>query len=132
MPISRRRLIALLPLLMLLTGFRQAPLVDPDPIDVPANMTLKNVGKAVEISLIRRGWTVANKTDAGVDAVLHLREHTASIHVAYDTRQVRIRYVSSTNLKYEESDGKRLIHKNYLGWIQNLVTDIRANLVLLS
>lgn len=128
---SRRHLFILIPLLMLLMAFRQAPLVDPAPIDVPNGMSLDNVAKAIEISLIRRGWEPSNKTADGMDGTLHLREHMAKIHIGYDTRSIRISYVASTNLKYEEANGKREIHKNYLGWIQNLVTDIRANLVLL-
>jgi len=128
---SRRFLLILLPLFMLLLGFRQAPLVDPPPIDIPDGMSVDKVAKAIEISLIRRGWEASNKTAQGLDATLHLREHTATIHVAWDARAIRINYVSSTNLKYEQSSRGREIHKNYLGWIQNLVTDIRANLVLL-
>lgn len=127
-----RCLFVLLPLLVLLMAFRQSPLVDPPPIDVPSNITLQNVGKAIEISLIRRGWTASNKTADGMDGTLHLREHTANIHIAYDAKKVQISYVDSTNLKYEESKGQRLIHTNYLSWIQNLVVDIKANIVLLE
>ncbi len=131
MPSSRRYLFILLPLLMLLMAFRQSPLVDPAPIAVPAQITQENVSKAIEISLIHRGWTISNRTSGGIDATLHLRDHTADIHITYDTRQIQINYVHSTNLKYEESKGQRLIHTNYLSWIRNLVEDIQANLVLL-
>ena len=127
-----RRLFVLLPLLVLLMAFRQSPLVDPPPIDVPANITVPNVAKAIEISLIRRGWEPSHKTADGMDGTLHLREHTANIHISYDAKQVQIRYLNSSNLKYEESKGQRLIHSNYLGWIQNLVVDIKANMVLLE
>jgi hypothetical protein len=129
---SRRRFLVLLPLLVLLLGFRQAPLVDPPPIDVPHDITLQNVSKAIEISLLRRGWTAANKTADGMDGILHLREHTAQIHIAFDASKIEIKYVSSTNLKFEEAKGERQIHKNYLGWIQNLVLDIKANLIVLA
>jgi len=38
---------------------------------------------------------------------------------------VQINYITSTGLKYEvKSNGEKLIHKNYMAWIQNLVTDI--------
>ena len=130
--LRNHRLLVLLPLLVLLMAFRQSPLVDPPPIEVPANITVPNIAKAIEISLIRRGWQASNKTADGIDGTLHLREHTANIHIAYDARQVQIRYVGSTNLKYAESKGQRLIHTNYLSWIQNLVVDIKANLVLLE
>jgi hypothetical protein len=132
MPNSRRFLLALLPLLVLLMAFRQAPLVDPAPIAVPANISQTNVGKAIEMSLIHRGWTASNKTDGALDGTLNLREHTANIHITWDARNVQISYVSSNNLKYEEAKGQRLIHKNYLSWIENLVLDIKSNMVLLE
>ena len=132
MPISRRLPIAQLPLLLLLMAFRQAPLVDPAPIPVPANITPDNVGKAIEISLIKRGWTASNKTPGAMDGTLNLREHVATIHITWDAHGVAIKYVSSSNLKYEEEKGQRLIHKNYLSWIENLVMDIKSNMVLLE
>ena len=129
---SRRLLIVLLPFLVLLMAFRQAPLVDPAPIAVPANITPVNVGKAIEMALIHRGWTASNQAAGAMDGTLHLREHTANIHITWDARNVQISYVNSTNLKYEEEKGQRLIHKNYLSWIENLVIDIKSNLVLLQ
>lgn len=129
----RRAIAVLLPLLLLLAGFRQAPLIDPDPIAIPSSITPQNVVKAIEISLLRRGWTADHKEPGGMDGILHLREHEAVVHISWDARQIRIKYVSSVNLKYEVSrNGEREIHKNYLGWIQNLVTDIKANLIVLS
>jgi hypothetical protein len=57
----------------------------------------------------------------------------ARIHVAFDTRQVRITYVDSTHLKYEvKSNGERLIHSNYMGWMKFLSGDIARNLELIS
>ena len=132
MPISRRLPIALLPLLLLLMAFRQAPLVDPAPIAVPANISQVNVGKAIEMALIHRGWTASNQATGAMDGTLHLREHVATIHITWDAHGVAIKYVSSSNLKYEEAKGQRLIHKNYLSWIENLVIDIKSNMVLLE
>ena len=60
-----------------------------------------------------------------IDATLHLRKHVANIEIAYDREQIVIAYKSSENLDYTERRGRRLIHDNYLGWIQNLVNDVR-------
>ena len=51
------------------------------------------------------------------------------IGIDYDRKHVQIRNVSSTGLKYEvQKNGERLLHKNYMAWVQNLVTDISGNL----
>ena len=127
---SRFLLLCVLPLALLLMAFRQAPLVNPPPIVVSPNVNAGDVPKAIKIALLRRGWTTTIDKPGEIDATLHLREHSADIAITYDTRAIQIAYVNSTNLKYEtKKDGERLIHKNYLGWIENLVVDIKANLI---
>ena len=133
MPRSRLLLVLLLPLLLLTMAFRQTPLVDPPPINVPAGMTSVQVGKAVKGALIGRGWVPSNERDDGVDATLTGNDYTAKIHIAFDTRQVKITYVDSTHLKYEvKKDGTRMIHVNYMGWMRYLTQDIGRNLQLIS
>jgi len=129
---SRLLLLLLLPLLLLTMGLRQAPLVDPPPLAVPTGMTQVQVSKAIKAALAGRGWAVAGEKDGVIDASLHLRKHVANIRISYDARQVRFAYVSSSELKYEEKRGRRYIHKNYLGWIQNLVDDTGRDLQLIS
>lgn len=130
---SRLVLLALLPLLLLTMGFRQAPLVDPAPIDVPAGMTAVQVGKAVKAALLGRGWVVGNTQQNGVDGTLNGNDYVAKIHVAFDTSKVQISYVDSSNLKYEvKNNGERLIHTNYVGWMKYLSGDIARNLELIS
>lgn len=132
MPKSRLLLLLLVPLLALTMAFRQAPLVNPDPIHVPAGLSEAQVGKAVASALIGRGWSVTAEKAGETDATLHLREHVARIAVTYDASAVQIKYVDSENLKYEMKDGKPYIHKNYLGWIEYLVQDINRGLQLLT
>jgi hypothetical protein len=133
MPRSRLLLVLLLPLLLLTMAFRQTPLVDPPPINVPAGMTSVQVGKAVKGALIGRGWAPSNEHADGVDATLTGNDYTAKIHVAFDTKQVKITYVDSTHLKYEvKKDGTRMIHVNYMGWMRYLSQDIGRNLQLIS
>ncbi len=130
---SRRLLLVLLPLLLLTMAFRQKPLIDPPPIAVPAGLTALQVSKAVKGGLIGRGWAVTAEQSDGVDALLTGNDYTAKIHVAFDTRQIRITYVDSTNLKYEvKKNGQRMIHTNYMNWMHYLSDDIGRNLQLIS
>ena len=123
---SRRTLsLLLLPVLFLLMAFRQAPLVDPQPIAVPSKLDVAQVEKAVKQALIKREWTIVSDEPGKITAGYDRREFTTRIGITYDRKQVQINYIASTNLKYEvKNNGDKLIHKNYVAWIQNLVTDI--------
>lgn len=130
---TRCLLVLLLPLLLLTMAFRQSPLVDPAPIAVPAGLTDVQVGKAVKAALLGRGWTVAGEHPGSVDGSLSRDNWIAKIRVDYSVQQVHIRYVDSTNLKYEiKRDGTRLIHSNYMNWMKFLHDDIGRDLELLS
>jgi hypothetical protein len=122
----------LLPFAVLTMAFRQAPLVDPPPIAITAKISADNVVKAIKMALVHRTWTVTAVKPGEVDATLNLRDHTARIVIDYDTTKVQIKYLDSTNLKYEVKKGTPYIHKNYLGWIENLQNDIQGNLMLLG
>jgi len=122
----------LIPVALLLMGARTAPLVDPDPIAVPAGLSVKDVSKAIRSGIAQRGWVVSKDEGGKIDAVLNLREHTARIAIAYDAKQVRPAYVSSDNLLYQEKKGARYIHRNYVKWMQNVVTDISRALQVAS
>ncbi|EIL98133.1 hypothetical protein RHOFW104T7_15970 [Rhodanobacter thiooxydans] len=133
MPRSRLLLLLLLPMLLLTMAFRQTPLVDPPPIDVPAGLTAVQVSKAVKGALIGRTWVVTAEHADGIDAALNGNDYQAKIHVAFDTHQVKISYVDSTNLKYKvKKDGTRLIHTNYMNWMRYLSGDIGRDLQLIS
>ncbi len=106
---------------------RSAPLVDPDPIAIPAGLTQEQVAKDIKRALIARGWSVTSEQPGQIDSTLHLRTHTARIQATYDDKQVRLAYVSSEELGYKEKNGKRSIHPNYLGWVGFLVNDINTN-----
>lgn len=129
---SRLHLLLLLPVLLLLMAFRQAPLVNPAPIPLGANVTPSAVVKSIKLALLKRGWVATAVKPGEVDATLHLRDHVAKIEIDYDSKAIQIKYVDSVNLKYEVKHGTTYIHKNYLSWINNLVLDIRSNLILLG
>ena len=120
-----------LPVLLLLMAFRQAPLVDPAPINVPSKLGVAEVEKAVKQALIKREWMVISDEPGKIVASYDRREFTSRIGITYDAKQVQISYITSTGLKYEvEKNGQKLIHKNYMAWIQNLVTDISNYLTM--
>ncbi len=122
--------LVLVPALLLLMGFRQAPLVDPPPIQVPANVDAAKVEQIVGSALSMRGWRIVKHVPGEIDAVYDPRDFSVTIAVHHDARQIRINYVTSTNLRYEEKNGVRYIHKNYVSWIKNLVTDISNGLMM--
>lgn len=129
---SRLVVILLLPILLMLMAARQAPLVDPDPIAIPAKITDAQIAKSIRGALINRKWTVTDEKPGEIKSTLMVRDHKVRIDITWDKRAIKIAYVDSENLKYEVENGKKLIHKNYLGWINNLVTDISANLNLVA
>ena len=118
--------------LVFLMGARQVPLTDPEPIAVPAGMKIDQVTKAIKASLVGRTWAVASEEPGHIVSTLNLREHMAKIDIVYDVQTIRIKYLDSGELLYAEKKGQRMIHHNYLNWIQNLVTDMNRNLTLLQ
>jgi hypothetical protein len=127
-----RRLLALLlvPLAFMLMG--AAELVDPQPIAVPAGVAAADVAKAIKTGIVRRGWVVTKDENGQIDATLNIRAHTAKVAIPYNTKEVAIRYVDSSELAYSEKKGKRYIHGNYIKWIRNMQADIQRELGLLA
>ncbi|HEX5960020.1 MAG TPA: hypothetical protein VFY97_02090 [Rhodanobacteraceae bacterium] len=120
----------LAPALVLLMGFRQAPLVDPPAIPVPANVDTARVEQIIGSALTRRGWRIVKHVPGEVDAVYDPRNFSVTIAVHYDAGKIQIDYITSSDLKYEVKHGVRYIHKNYVSWIKNLVTDINNGLMM--
>lgn len=120
-------LLLLLPVLSM-AQLRATDLRDPAPVSVPAGVSQADAKKAVIDAMIARGWVVAEESDDHVVADLHIRDHWAQIHIAIGQRAIEISYVDSDNLRYEERRGRTLIHKNYIGWVENLAGDIRNHL----
>jgi hypothetical protein len=121
----------LLPVLFLLMAFRQAPLVDPAPIAVSSKLELAQIEKAIKQALAKREWMIVSDEPGKIVASYDRREFTSRIGISYDRKQVQINYITSTGLKYEvKNNGEKLIHKNYVAWIQNLVTDISSYMTM--
>lgn len=105
-------------------------LVDPPAVMVPDSVKAPEVEKIIKTSLVNRGWRIEKESAGKIDATLYLRSHVARVSVNYSDKDVQLVYVSSENLDYKEKKGKRYIHKNYLSWVNNVMTDINKNLQL--
>jgi hypothetical protein len=82
----------------------------------------------IKRALVGRTWVVSAERPGEIDATLNLRKHVARVKISYDAEQVSLVYVSSENLDFKEKRGERRIHKNYLSWVNNVLTDISRNL----
>ena len=118
--------------LVFLMGARQVPLTDPDPIAIPAGLKIDQVTKAIKAALVGRTWAVTSEEPGHIVSTLNLRTHMAKIDIAYDVQTIKITYLDSGDLLYAEKKGQRMIHHNYLNWIQNLVNDMNRNLTLVQ
>jgi hypothetical protein len=115
-----------------LMGARQVPLTDPAPLAVPAGLKIEQVNKAIRAALIGRTWAVTQDDPGHMVATLNLREHMARIDIVYDLQTIRIGYLDSGELMFAQKKGQRVIHRNYLNWIQNLVNDMNRNMLLIQ
>jgi hypothetical protein len=118
--------------LVFLMGARQVPLTDPEPLAVPAGLKIEQVTKAIKAALVGRTWAVTSEEPGHIVSTLNLREHMAKIDIVYDVQMIRIKYLDSGELLYAQKKGQRMIHHNYLNWIQNLVNDMNRNLTLVQ
>ena len=118
--------------MVFLMGARQVPLTDPQPIAVPAGLKIEQVSKAIKAALVGRAWAITSEEPGRIVSTLNVREHMAKIDVVYDVKTITIKYLDSGELMYAEKKGTRVIHRNYLNWIQNLVTDMNRNLQLVQ
>jgi hypothetical protein len=101
-------------------------------IRVPAAVSMDDIARAIKSGLVAREWTVQREENGVIEAKLFVRSHTAEIRIPFDKEYVNIRYVSSTNLLYEEKQGIKHIHRNYNKWIKLLERDIASKLALLN
>lgn len=115
-------------ILILSINIQAAELVDPAPVAIPGDLTSVQVATEIKRALIGRGWIVNREQPGKIEASLHIRTHVARVAIHYSESQVSLTYLSSDNLDYKEKKGKRMIHKNYLSWVNNIMQDIYKNM----
>lgn len=106
---------------------RQAPLVDPPPVAIPAGLSADNAVKDIKRDLVGRGRTIGAQREGEIDSPLDLRDDAATIRVTWDATSVRIAHVDSVNLNDRERKGEKFIHPNDLGWISAIAQDAGTN-----
>jgi hypothetical protein len=113
-------------------GSRQQLLLEPPPAQVPAGVPLSSVEKVVLACADQYQWLVESRKAGSVTMSYGARGVSATVKVSYDEKQVRISYVDSRGLSYEQEDGKAYIHYNYNRWVNALAHSIQAQLVDLA
>jgi len=132
----RSRFLALLlvPLaFMLMGGANPTKMVDPEPLAVPAGLTIEQISKAIKVGVTSRtGWLVTREEPGQIEATLNVRQHMLKVNIPYSTTSVAIKYVDSKNLDYSEKNGARVIHPKWGNWTRNILSDIQRELNLLA
>lgn len=111
-------------------------LVEPDRVVLVSGataLTTDQVKQAIVRGGAKYGWTVA----ADEPGKLRLKynkqnKHEVVVDVTYDANGFLIRYVGSTNMKYENVNGAPSIHPFYNTWVSNLSRSISGEANSLS
>ena len=103
-------------------------LIEPSRVVLASSGDVLNTDK-VKSAIVRAGarrqWAV--HADAPGKLVMKYNKqnkHEVVVEIAYDTSGYQIRYVSSTNMKYETEAGVPMIHPFYNKWVTTLSQDI--------
>lgn len=129
--------------LILVTGCSRQTFVYNVPTqDVTTNKkqaSVEEVKKAIITAGASLGWIMHTTSPNHLTATLHVRTHMAKVDIHFNAKSYSIKYIDSTNLKYEpagtetidedgvsSSNNKAIIHKNYNSWVTNLDRAIKA------
>jgi len=82
--------------------------------------TVEQTEKYIKRACAQLGWNCVSKDAKTIRGELLIRTHTLVVDIEYDNEQFSIKYVDSTNLKY---NGKT-IHRQYDNWVLNLIRHI--------
>ncbi len=86
------------------------------------------VKQALEKALRNRGWTYVEESPGSILATINVRSHEVVSRITYTGGSLEFAYVSSKDMMYENSGGIEKIHRNYNGWIANVIRDTQAYL----
>ncbi len=95
-----------------------------DAAPIGATLSLAEIEKRIKVAGNKRGWRSKTIAPGHIEAMIHVRTHTATVDIKFDTAAYSIYYKDSTNLDYK--DGK--IHRAYNNWVTNLSKDIMMEL----
>ncbi len=87
------------------------------------------VRQALEKALQNRGWTYVEEKPGSILATIDVRSHQAVSRITYTGGSLEFAYVSSKDMMYQmDPNGVEKIHRNYNGWIANVIRDTQAYL----
>jgi len=116
-------------LLFVLTGCGAVSVynVQNAPITNKDGISLDKIYNSIKLAAYKRGWRVTQIKPGIAKAFIDVRgKHQATVEITYNTKEYSIKYLSSSNLKYDSDNNT--IHKNYNSWIKNLDRDIQLEL----
>jgi hypothetical protein len=87
------------------------------------------VEAAILKALANRGWIAQRERPGSLLATLDLRTHQVVTRITYSGSGFEVDYVSSKDMGYtKDASGQERIHRNYNGWVANVVRDTEAYL----
>jgi hypothetical protein len=128
----------LLPLLAFATqpavAGRDEPIRNPANIAISWNAegkpSIELIQRAIIAGCAQRGWACQAIKPGEIRAVLHLRQHMAEALISFNTEGFSVKYVDSTELRYDAAENT--IHRKYNQWIANLILDINGAIAIAS
>lgn len=115
--------------------FQQVRDLPPTIVRLPEGATEEQVGKAVKLALIGRGWEIERETASSVDAIIDHRLQRIVIRVLYTSRGATIHFVAGREAIIENRASGPIV--KYWGnpspylyerWVANLAKDIPVHL----
>jgi hypothetical protein len=111
-------------LLALSVPLRAEPLSDPPPIQIPAGLAEIDVPRSILHSLAVLGWNTLDAGPGRITASGETGADSAKVLIVYDKQSVRLSYLDSTGLDYEENAGQRDISYRYNDLVKALAGQI--------
>lgn len=110
-------------------GYKQALIVTPN-VPVPQETNIEKTAKIVRSAVVKRGWKIVEEGNGFTTAKIVRGQTAAEVKISYDTKNVDVRYVSSSpNLRYKKKNGEERIHNHYNTWVMNLKKDIEKEFI---
>jgi hypothetical protein len=89
--------------------------------------TVDKVRESIGAAASAHGWQVTSEQPGQLTLRNLIRnKFVVVVNVFYDSKSVRLEYVSSENLNYELRSGVAYIHPKYNEWVKLLLKDIAA------
>lgn len=98
--------------------------VKSEPLSLAGSGSQRDVQTAIRLAATRLGWTVKRLGPEKMEATFAANGWLAIVEISYNKKTFSITYKDSKKLGYDGTN----IHRNYKGWILNLVKAIHAEI----